>query len=126
MKLPKLPKLSEVRKAAVAVAALAGEALSAGLLHGTAAHYVQVGLALLAAVGVYTVPNGSRLSGGVRAEIVKALDEVMNALHYGAKPAAVNAPPTPVSAVTVQVTPPTTTSPPEGPHPTENPFVSGV
>jgi hypothetical protein len=52
-----LPKLAEARKAVVAVLAAAAEILSAGLLHGTAAHVVQVVLAVAAAVGVYAVPN---------------------------------------------------------------------
>jgi hypothetical protein len=57
MKLPKLPKLAEARKAAVAVLAAVGEIASAGLLHGAAAHVVQVVLAVAAAVGVYALPN---------------------------------------------------------------------
>jgi hypothetical protein len=52
-----LPKLAEARKAVVAVLAAAAEILSAGLLYGTAAHVVQVVLAVAAAVGVYAVPN---------------------------------------------------------------------
>jgi hypothetical protein len=53
----KLPKITEARKAVVAVLAAVGEIASAGLLHGTVAHVVQVVLAVAAAAGVYALPN---------------------------------------------------------------------
>lgn len=52
-----LPKLATVRKAAVAVLAVAGEALTLGLIHGTAQNITQLVIAAAAAVGVYAVPN---------------------------------------------------------------------
>ena len=52
--------VAPARKALVAVAALAAQVIALGVLHGTALHYVQVGLAALAAVGVYAVPNAKK------------------------------------------------------------------
>jgi hypothetical protein len=53
----KLPTLTQARKAAVAVVAVAGEALALGLLHGTAQSIAQLVIAAAGAVGVYVVPN---------------------------------------------------------------------
>lgn len=53
----KLPNLATVRKAGVALVAVAGEALALGLLHGTAQNVAQLVIAAAAAIGVYAVPN---------------------------------------------------------------------
>ena len=53
----KLPPLAAMRKAAVAVVAVAAEALALGLLHGTAQNIAQLVIAAATAVGVYVVPN---------------------------------------------------------------------
>lgn len=50
---------SSHRKWSVALLALAGTLLDQGLVHGTAAHDIQVGIALLTALGVRAVPNVS-------------------------------------------------------------------
>ena len=53
----KLPKPADMRKAFVAVAAVAGWALAQGLLHGTAQTIAQLIVVVTGALGVYTVPN---------------------------------------------------------------------
>ena len=49
--------LATVRKALVAVVAVAGEALTLGLLHGTVQNIAQLVIAAAGAIGVYAVPN---------------------------------------------------------------------
>ena len=53
----KLPKPQAMRKALVAVAAVAAEAISLGVLHGTAQNIAQLVIAAAGAIGVYAVPN---------------------------------------------------------------------
>lgn len=53
----KLPKLAQVRKAAVAVLGLVAQAVALGVLSGTPLHYAQVILAAATALGVYIAPN---------------------------------------------------------------------
>lgn len=55
-----LPKLAQVRKALVAVIAVAGEALALGLLHGTAQNIAQLVIAGAGAIGVYALPNAPK------------------------------------------------------------------
>lgn len=53
--------LARARKAAAAVAGVAATLLAANLLPDPVAGYVSAGLAVLGAVGVYTVPNAKQL-----------------------------------------------------------------
>jgi hypothetical protein len=50
-------RIASVRKAAVAVGGVVGQAVALGVLHGDALHWAQIVLAALTAVGVYQVPN---------------------------------------------------------------------
>lgn len=52
-----LSKLAQARKALVAAAGVVAELVAAGVLSGSVEHYAQLALAVLAAVGVYAVPN---------------------------------------------------------------------
>lgn len=49
--------LAEIRKFLVGLAALGGEALTTGLVHGTARSVLQVGIAAIGAVLTWIVPN---------------------------------------------------------------------
>lgn len=53
-------KLSAARKAVVAVAGVAAQLVALGVLSGSTLHYVQVGLAVLTAAGVYAAPNKAK------------------------------------------------------------------
>ena len=46
-----------IDKFLVGFAAAAGEAITAGLVNGTAAHWLQIIIAGIGAAGVYLVPN---------------------------------------------------------------------
>ena len=50
--------LTSVRKFIVAAIGMAAEIVNAGLVHGTAAHYAAMAVAVATAIGVYVVPNG--------------------------------------------------------------------
>jgi hypothetical protein len=50
-------KLSEVRKALVALVAVVAQVVAWGVLSGTALTWAQLVIAVAAAAGVYTVPN---------------------------------------------------------------------
>jgi hypothetical protein len=52
-------RVAEIRKTLVAAAGLLAQAISVGVLHGTALHYAQIIEAALTAVLVYQVPNGT-------------------------------------------------------------------
>lgn len=51
------PKPATMRKALVVVVAVAGQAVTLGLLHGTAQNVALLLITGAAAVGVYAVPN---------------------------------------------------------------------
>lgn len=53
----KIPSIGEVRKALVALSAVVGEALTLGVLHGSAQHWATVGIGLVGAVLTYVIPN---------------------------------------------------------------------
>lgn len=53
----KIPSIGEVRKALVALSAFVGEALTLGVLHGSAQHLATVAIGLIGAVLTYLVPN---------------------------------------------------------------------
>lgn len=55
----KLPSVAEIRKGAVAVAGLVGQAIALGVLHGVVLHDAQLILAAATAVGVIVVPNAT-------------------------------------------------------------------
>lgn len=57
--------LAEARKAVVALAGLAGQALAAGLVHGTAAKDLALGLAFATFAGIYAVPNTTPVTAPV-------------------------------------------------------------
>lgn len=46
-----------IAKFLTAVIGAAGEAVNVGLVHGTAAHWVTIGIAVVTAIAVYLVPN---------------------------------------------------------------------
>lgn len=52
-----IAKLPELKKFIVAALGLALQAVNAGYVHGSLAHYVAVVAAALTALGVYTVKN---------------------------------------------------------------------
>ncbi len=52
-----MSRLGTCRKFAVAAATAAGEALSLGVLHGTAANITAIAVAAAGAFGVFQVPN---------------------------------------------------------------------
>ena len=51
------PAIAAARKAVVALAAVAGEAVTLGLLHGTAQNVALLVIAGAGALGVYAIPN---------------------------------------------------------------------
>jgi hypothetical protein len=51
--------VAEVRKFLTAAAGLVAIAVTQGLISGTAAKWVAIGLGFATALGVYVVPNGS-------------------------------------------------------------------
>ena len=60
----------EVRKFLTAVLGVAGIALSQGLIQGTAAKWVSIGIGLVTALGVYYVPNAQPTPSTVPLDIV--------------------------------------------------------
>ena len=57
------------RKALVALAGVLGQALTLGMLHGTAANVAQLALAALTALGVYGVSNTEPADDGGEADL---------------------------------------------------------
>jgi hypothetical protein len=57
VKLPKLPKLTEIKKGLAAVAGAAAEAVSLGILSGTTEKWVTGVIAVGTAFVVYLLPN---------------------------------------------------------------------
>jgi hypothetical protein len=53
----RIPKIAEIRKALVPLATAVAAAISAGLITGTTAAWVSVGLLVAASLGVYAVRN---------------------------------------------------------------------
>lgn len=53
----KVPSIGEIRKALVALSAFLGEALTLGLVHGTAQHWTTAAIGLIGAVLTFAVPN---------------------------------------------------------------------
>jgi len=49
--------VAKYRKFLVAVVGAASEALTLGLVHGTVAHWVTIGIGIATALGIYAVPN---------------------------------------------------------------------
>jgi uncharacterized membrane protein YphA (DoxX/SURF4 family) len=54
--------VSQVRKALVAVAGVIGQLIALGLLTGPVLRYAAVGLSILTAAGIYSVPNADPAS----------------------------------------------------------------
>ena len=52
--------VAEIRKFLVAAIGVAAEAVSSGLLSGTAAHVASAVIAVATAAGVYVVPNATK------------------------------------------------------------------
>jgi hypothetical protein len=125
--------LTDARKALTAVAGAGGEALTLGLLHGTAERWTTFAVGAATAVLVYVVPNGHidipGLIAELRADIAKlqkrpvdvqivandpgrnaALDAVAKAATEAATPPADA--PAPVVEPAAPVTPPAPPAPP--------------
>lgn len=61
--------LAKVRKAVVAVAGAAAQLVALGLVPAAYLPYVSAGLAVLAAIGVYVVPNSTPVAPAVPADV---------------------------------------------------------
>ena len=60
MKLPKLPKLAEVRKVAVFVVGMVAQAVALGVVNGGPLHIAQVLIGLATGAGIYAAPNAKK------------------------------------------------------------------